>query len=210
MLDFSYKRLTKGILGSNTYIVWSPSKIAVIIDPGNTVESIMDIVNGNNLSVKYIIMTHVHLDHIFYLEQLCAELPQAITVCHNDDLPGFENPSFNASILFGSKKIFQKAQMTVTNGDTLTLENEYILKIIHTPGHTPGGMCILAGDMLFSGDTLFYDGFGRTDLGYGDIKDLAESIKLLYSFEDDMKVFPGHGTASTIGRERTHNPFMEW
>lgn len=94
-------------------------------------------------------------------------------------------------------------------GDTLLLGKE-TLKILSTPGHTPGSICILAGTLLFSGDTLFYSGFGRTDLGAGSVKALSASIERLYTLQEDIEVYPGHGTKTSIGREKACNPFLDF
>ena len=117
------------------------------------------------------------------------------------------NPRLNASVLFGPAHVYDKADIAVEDGDVLNL-GESELKIISTPGHTPGGICILTEKMMFSGDTLFYSGFGRTDLGAGDVTLMAASIDKLYSMERDIQVYPGHGTKTTIGREKDESPYL--
>ncbi|MDR0287380.1 MAG: MBL fold metallo-hydrolase [Clostridiales bacterium] len=210
-MEFFYRRLTEGLLGSNTYFVWvrDPDNPCAVIDPGNKTSKILQVIEKENLQVKYIILTHVHIDHVFYLDELRDALPLAKVLCHESELPAFQSTLQNASNLFGSGKVFKAPDVLLKDGDIVKL-GEGVLKIIHTPGHTPGGICILAGDLLFTGDTLFYDGFGRTDLGFGDVKDLKASIEKLYKMDPNIKVFPGHGTSTTIGRERENSPFLEW
>lgn len=204
------KRCTEGLLGSNTYILWDEeSKEAAVIDVGNKPALIEEIVRDQGLTVKYIILTHAHFDHIYYFPEYRKAFPEATTVLHELDNDMMGNPRLNASILFGSAHVFDKADITVKDGDTLQLGNEQ-LNIIATPGHTQGSICILAGKMLFSGDTLFYDGFGRTDLGAGSVSDMAASIDRLYELDEDIVVYPGHGTKTTIGREKNNNPFMDF
>ncbi len=205
-----FKRFTQGILGSNTYIIWDTVSLeAAIIDAGNSLEFIEDVVNQENINIKYIILTHAHFDHIHFLDKYKYKFKNAKVVIHEADNVMLGNPRLNASTLFGSAKTYENADITVKDNDVLYL-GEVKLQMISTPGHTPGGMCILVDKMLFSGDTLFYSGFGRTDLGAGDVGDMAKSIEKLYSLNSDIEVYPGHGTKTTIGREREMNPFMDF
>ncbi len=205
-----YKRFTDGILGSNTYLLWDPdSGEAAVIDAGNRIAPLADLVREQKLTMKYIILTHAHFDHIYYLPEYRKAFGAAKIVIHENDNDLLENPRLNASTLFGSARAFQKADMTVKDGDVLKLGEESLC-ILSTPGHTPGSICILAGKSLFSGDTLFYSGFGRTDLGAGSVKELSASIERLYALEEEIEVFPGHGTKTTIGREKSCNPFLDF
>ncbi len=204
------KRFTEGILGSNTYLVWDDaSKEAAVIDVGNRPALMSDIISENDLKVKYIILTHAHFDHIYYFPEYREAFKDAVSVLHVSDNGTMGNPRLNASVLFGSERVFDSADMTVNDGDVLYLGKEE-LRIISTPGHTSGSICILAGKMLFSGDTLFYDGFGRTDLGDGSTQSMAASIEKLYAMDGDITVYPGHGTKTTIDRERRNNPYMDF
>lgn len=205
-----YKRFTSGILGSNTYLVWDEkSGEAAVIDVGNRVSLITDTMQAQRLRLKYVILTHAHFDHIYYLPEFRKTFPDAKVVIHEADDEILPNPRLNASTLFGSERAFERADMTVKEGDILKLGDEP-LRILSTPGHTPGCICILAGKILFSGDTLFYSGFGRTDLGAGDVKALAQSIDRLYALDGDIEVHPGHGTKTTIGREKQYSPFLDF
>ena len=203
-----FKRFTQGLLGSNTYIVWDEDSLeAVVIDTGNPVELVKNVTDAEKLQLKYIILTHAHYDHIHFLPEYKETFPMAKVVIHLLDNGMLGNPRLNASVLFGPAHVYDKADVTVEDGDILKL-GESELEIISTPGHTPGGICILTGKMMFSGDTLFYSGFGRTDLGAGDVTLMAASIDKLYSMERDIQVYPGHGTKTTIGREKDESPYL--
>lgn len=208
MIEF--KRFTDGILGSNTYLLWDPvSKEAATVDAGNRVALIDGALREKGLTLKYVILTHAHFDHIYYLPEYREFFPDAKIVIHEDDNEILANPRLNASTLFGSERTFQKADLTVKEGDVLKLGEEE-LQILSTPGHTPGCICILNGSILFSGDTLFYSGFGRTDLGAGNVGQLADSIDRLYALDGAISVYPGHGTKTTIGREKQCSPFLDF
>lgn len=207
---FTYKRLTKGLLGSNTYILWeTDSRQCAIIDAGNATEAVWEIVTKEQLQVKYIILTHAHYDHIYYYEEYGQQAPKAQTVAHPLDDAMLPSPRLNASEIFGPARKFQQVNLQVEDGDCLLLGQEQ-LHIYHTPGHTPGGICIRADQYLFTGDTLFYDGFGRTDLGAGSIQEMSASIERLYAMNPEWIVLPGHGIATTIGREARENPYMDF
>ena len=203
-----FKRFTQGLLGSNTYVIWDEAtKQAAVIDTGNDVQLAKDVIDAEKLTLKYIILTHAHYDHIHFLPEYKGTYPMAKVVIHELDNAMLGSPRLNASVLFGPAHVYDKADVSVQDGDELLL-GDAILSVIHTPGHTPGGICILTENMLFSGDTLFYAGFGRTDLGAGDVKLMAASIGKLYAMDPTITVYPGHGTKTTIGRERDENPYM--
>ncbi|MFR1517416.1 MAG: MBL fold metallo-hydrolase [Clostridia bacterium] len=205
-----FKRFTDGIFGSNTYLLWDPDAAeAAVIDAGNRVAPLAETVREQGLTVKYVILTHAHFDHIYYLPEYRETFPKAQIVIHTEDNGLLADPRLNASTLFGSARTFQKADQLVAEGDVLELGKE-TLHILSTPGHTPGSICILTDKMLFSGDTLFYSGFGRTDLGAGSVTDLSASIDRLYAMEEDIAVYPGHGTKTTIGREKNCSPFLDF
>lgn len=204
-------RLTKGLLGSNTYIVFDDAgKECAVIDAGNETDELVSLVRKYGLSVKYIILTHGHYDHIYYMEEYKEAFPEAIVCIHKLDNAILPNPRLNASCYFGPERSFPTADMCLEEGSELPLGDSLKLKIIHTPGHTQGCICIICDGFIFSGDTLFYDGFGRTDLGAGSTRVLSKSIDRLYSMDPELVVLPGHGTRTTIGREARDNPFMDF
>ncbi|MBQ8827879.1 MAG: MBL fold metallo-hydrolase [Clostridia bacterium] len=151
--------------------------------------------------MKYIILTHAHIDHSYYLDSFLAEADGSVSVCHVSEESLFYDTVANVSEMIGAPKTFAAPDMKVSESDTLSVGGKRI-EFIHTPGHTPGGMCIYVPEekIMFTGDTLFCNGFGRTDLG-GSARDLAESIKKLYTMDTDITILPGHGCSSTIGEE---------
>mgnify|MGYP005847537447 CR=1 FL=1 len=200
------KRLPTGMLASNCYIVGNNSQGAVI-DPGVPVDEIMKAVAETGLEIKYIIMTHAHLDHICSVDKL-KEITGAKVMVHEADAPALPDSWLNGSALFGLKSTFKEADVLLKDGDIIDVEG-LKLEIIHTPGHTPGGICIKAENNVFTGDTLFRMSIGRSDLGNGDQDDLMDSItRKLFRLDDDTVIYPGHGTISNIGYERRHNPFV--
>lgn len=204
-IEMFLKRIMTGMLSSNCYIIGEGGEAAVI-DPGVEVNEVVNILEAQKLSLKYIILTHAHIDHIIMMDEI-RERSGAKVVVHEDDAPLLGNPRLNGAALFGLNKIFNDADICVKDGDILEIGGMK-LEILHTPGHTPGGMCIKAGDQLFTGDTLFRLGVGRTDLGAGDHELLVKSLNRLMILEDSIKVHPGHGSATDIGYERNHNIYM--
>ena len=206
-----YVTLDYGLLGSNTYIYWNENDgadiangelhEACIIDAGCDSSDIAPVCNANNLKIKYIILTHCHMDHICYADEIHEAFEDSKTVCHIADAEAFGDIQKNVSVLLGSPKKVNVPEIKVSDGDTLTVGGK-IFKIINTPGHTEGGICIYCEDdgIMFTGDTLFCNGFGRTDLG-GNSRKLKESITKLYEMDPDIIILPGHGEASTIGEE---------
>lgn len=204
----NFKRFTDGLLGSNTYLLYDDvSKEACVIDVGNPPDGPLAFSNDRGLRMKYIVLTHAHYDHVLYIDEYAEAFPEALTAIHPLDDAIMEDPRLNCSLLFGSECRFPRAELMLSEGDTLRLGGEEV-KVLHTPGHTEGGICLLTGNHLFSGDTLFYDSFGRTDLGRGDMLTLKRSIDRLFELPDETRVHPGHGTATTIGREKLENPIL--
>jgi len=210
------KIIPTGLLESNCIVLGDAGEGAVI-DPGVEVPVILRELHSQQLALKYIILTHAHFDHIIHVEELKKSAGGEVVI-HEADAPLLVNPILNGSMLFGLNRMFNAADRTVRDGDSLVLGG-LKLEIIHTPGHTPGSMCIrmsqaAAGktmpvECIFTGDTLFRLGVGRTDLGAGDDSQLLRSLQRLMELEDHVKVWPGHGPSSEIGYERRHNPAID-
>lgn len=200
------KRLNTGMLGSNCYLIGDGGEGA-IIDPGAASKDILEMVSKTDLKVKYIILTHAHLDHICSMDKIREALGSKVAI-HEEDAAALNDSWANGASLFGSDKSFKDADMQLKDGQIIKL-GSLELEIIHTPGHTPGGICIKVENNIFTGDTLFRMSIGRSDLGRGDHLTLMDSIKnRLMTLDDDLVVHPGHGTNSTIGYERENNPFI--
>lgn len=176
------EKLVLGRLFTNCYII-SEKDEAVIIDPGAEPEKIFSILPTSNLS--HIILTHAHPDHLGALSALKNEFPKAKFLLHQADLPLLKK--FLPSL---------KPDGFLQKGKYKILNTQY--KILHTPGHTPGGICLRLEDFLFTGDTLFAEGVGRTDYPYSNQKDLIKSLKKLGKLPKDLKIYPGHGESSTL------------
>ncbi len=218
-----FRKLDTGMLQSNCYVLGIAGE-AVVIDPGVEMGVIARILKENKLTLKYIILTHGHIDHIFYVGEL-QEACGGKVVIHEKDATLLLDEVLNGSVMFGSDKMYKEADITVRDRDTLEIGNYDSLKsggikleFIHTPGHTPGSMCIKAteiipgaevgGSCLFTGDTLFRRGVGRTDLGAGDSRQLTQSLQRLMELEDGLAVYPGHGPHSDIGYEKKNNRYI--
>lgn len=199
-----FKRLATGILSSNCYIIGDNGEGA-IIDPGAPADEITEAVENLGLKIKYIILTHAHIDHMMSVDKIRHTLGAKVLV-HEKDAPSMSNEWYNASYLFGANEKFQDADVCLKDGDILDVGGLQ-LRIIHTPGHTPGGISIKVGNIVFTGDTLFRMSVGRTDLGNGDAEALMDSLQnRLMKLDDDVIAYPGHGMPTKIGYERQNNP----
>ncbi|MDR2132684.1 MAG: MBL fold metallo-hydrolase [Clostridiales Family XIII bacterium] len=202
-------RLFAGIFsGANTYLVDDGAKTAFIVDAGEYSAPLAAAVKKEGLRVKWLILTHGHGDHIGGAERYLREFEGCKLVAGEDELPVLSDPNKNYSAAISGKAISLAPQLLVKDGDELQAGN-LTLRILATPGHSPGGICILAEDALFSGDTLFAGSIGRTDLFGGSMEALLSSIESkLFSLPDETKVYPGHMGDSSIGREKRSNPFF--
>lgn len=202
------KSMAVGPMGANCYIVnCEETKEAAVIDPGGDAAKIISYLNNQGLQLKYIINTHGHIDHIAANEEL-KEKTGAELLIHTQDAAMLENPNLNLSAFMGVPVRQQPADRLLNEGDEIEIGNVK-LKVIHTPGHTRGGICLLAGDVVFTGDTLFAGSIGRTDFPGGSFDEIIRSIKTkLMTLPDDTEVYPGHMGKSSIGQEKKYNPFL--
>lgn len=204
-----FKKLPLGKFQTNCYIVADDlSKEAAVIDPSGEFEEIKGYIEENQLSVKYILLTHAHGDHILALPELKA-ISNAPVGVHAGDEIMLNKADINMSGYFTSNPIEMKSDFHLEDGEILELGAEK-LEVIHTPGHSKGSVCILFQKELMSGDTLFARGIGRTDLYGGDYDTLIRSVvSKLFTLPDDIQVHPGHGSSSTILQEKESNPFFK-
>jgi hydroxyacylglutathione hydrolase len=201
-------RLVVGPLQVNCFILADEKTLeAVVIDPGDDAEDILKIIKDKRLQVKYIVDTHAHFDHVG-ANKAVKDATGALLLLHEADAAALAAVSKQSSA-FGMDPVSSPpADRYVKQGDVITA-GEVSLKVLHTPGHTPGGISLLEQGMVFTGDALFAGSIGRTDFPGGDLMTLIRSIKTnLMTLPDDTKVFSGHGPASTIGDERRDNPFL--
>jgi len=212
-------RLVLGEYQTNCYILRSSDKATdcLLIDTGLDSRELLAFLERNKLTPKALIITHGHIDHIAGVEMLRAKYPDIIVYIHKLDAETLTDPTSNLSFMLDSADSQADRSFSTEKADYLADEPEVIeaagikLKVLHTPGHTPGGMCLYAEkeNAVFVGDTLFADSVGRTDFPGGNMRQLIEGIKTkLLTLPDDTVVYPGHGNRTTIGREKTHNPFL--
>lgn len=202
--------LIVGPIWTNCFVIGDEKTCeGTIIDPGGDPGEIMRVVKNTGLDIKFIIATHGHFDHISAINQLKKKL-ECDFLIHKDDLLFVRESKRAAKIWDFDIEQVPDPDKHVNEGDVLNL-GAIELRILHTPGHSPGGISIyIQGEkVLFSGDTLFQSSIGRTDLPMGSMEDLARSIKnKLYALPEDTIVYTGHGTQTTIGEEKKYNSFV--
>lgn len=196
------------VFETNTYLVWDKiEKVGAVIDPANKAEIIFQESQRLGFEIKYIINTHGHADHIGANGKL-KELTNAKICIHQFDNDKLTNPELNFSIFFDYYVISPPADKFLEDNEIITIGSER-LKVLHTPGHSPGSICLLGDGFLISGDTLFSEGIGRTDIPGSNEDKLRNSIKeKLFILPDEIQVFPGHGEKTSIGYEKRYNPFI--
>jgi len=205
------ERLIVGEFQANCYIVHDDHGGSAVIDPGGEPERIVGALRGKGLVPRYVVNTHAHIDHIAANTAVLDAFPTAELVCGRQAVKRLTSTMANLSALFLRPYKSPVASVVLADGEVLTV-GEMSLTVIETPGHTPGSICLLAGyekGPLFSGDTLFQEGVGRTDLPGGNMKMLVASIRdRLFTLPETVEVYPGHGPPTTIGREKASNPFV--
>ena len=188
------QKLTLGLYQTNTYLLANDTE-AVVIDPGYEADTILDALAGKTL--KAILLTHGHFDHVGAVKELVAETGCEVWIhAAEATMP----PMVTAGPLYFTH--------TYDEGDTVSPIAGLELTVLHTPGHTPGSVCLLMGREMFSGDTLFACSFGRTDLPGGDPRKMMESLRRLASLQGNFFIHPGHGGSTTLDAEKRFNPCM--
>jgi hydroxyacylglutathione hydrolase len=201
--------ITVGKLEENCYLYACPqTREAVIIDPGDEPERILKAIEELQLIPRYILNTHGHFDHICAIDAVSETYPVPLAI-HPADVYMYTNERIAAYIGRRAPLVKRKPDILLKEGDSIPF-GTLSLKVLHTPGHSPGSVSLVSnGYCVFSGDTLFYRGIGRTDLEGGNYEQIVASIReKLYTLEDDLFVFPGHGEPTTIIEEMHENPFV--
>ncbi len=196
-----------GQLDTNCYLVFDEeSREAMVIDPGDEPDRIRAIIDARKLQPIYIVFTHAHYDHVCAVREL-KDRYQAKIVMHEAEARTYDETKKRCMAWGYEATDFPRPDLIVKEDDSLQV-GKACFRIIHTPGHTPGGICIYGEDLLFAGDTLFRGSVGRTDLPGGSTSDLLRSLVKLARLEPSTRVFCGHDEETTIGAEIRSNPFM--
>lgn len=196
------KTLTVGQIETNCYIVTDEDTLeCAVIDPGDESNAILDYLEEHHLKAKYIFLTHGHFDHTMAVAAVHEETGATVCMDRLDAGAVIENAPFR----------FNPPADTVwyKDGDVFRVGG-LTFEVLETPGHTPGGVCLICGDAIFTGDTLFRDSCGRTDLEGGDMQALLKSLKRLGDLPGDYEVYPGHMDSTTLDRERRFNYYMRY
>ena len=203
-----FKHLAVGPLMSNCYIIaCKQTREAAVIDPGDEADNILIAISEFKSRLKYILNTHGHFDHVGANARL-KQVTGASILIHEEDAPMLNIVSSSAGAWGMSSVDSPPPDQTIKEGDIIDV-GQIKLKVIHTPGHSPGGVSFLTDNIVFVGDTLFAGSIGRTDFPGGNYNTLITSVKnKLFVLDDNVVVYPGHGPETTIGNEKSTNPFF--
>ncbi len=206
--------LTIGAYENNCYIVRKDQeqKDCVIIDTGLDEDRLIEFLKENDYNPKAVLLTHGHADHIYAVPCIRDNFSEVKVYVHKEDAKALMEPHHNLSMMGGIELKTSPADVQLSDGDVIN-ESGIELRVLHTPGHSPGGICFYneKEKILFSGDTLFCDSVGRTDLRGGNMQQLLDSIQeKLVSLPDEVKVLPGHGPETTMGNEKRYNQYLQF
>ncbi len=202
------KSISVGPLQANCIIVADDvSKKALVIDPGDESDRLIGIINTMGLSVEVIVCTHGHFDHIAAVGDIKKQTGARVAL-HRDELALYEGAKDMAAFWGHSIDAPPDPDILLSEGDTLTI-GDLNFSVLHTPGHSPGGICLYGGNTVITGDTLFKGSIGRTDFYGGDMEKMRLSFQKLMALPEDTNVLPGHGPDTTIGHEKKFNMFSE-
>lgn len=203
--------LPLGSMSTNCLIIYDEvTLIGAVVDPGgeNSSERIISRCEMDGVKIKYILLTHAHFDHMLSLEAL-REITGAPLAIHSHDAESLADPNLTYMAQFaGINTGCKPAEILLSDGDVIEL-GETKLTVMHTPGHTMGSVCYMADGVILTGDTLFSGSIGRCDLYGGDEMVMQDSLKRLVRLEGDYKLYPGHGSTTTLSRERASNVYLK-
>ncbi len=193
----------------NCYVVSDETGEGVVIDPGGMAKQILAYIREAKLSIAAVLNTHGHCDHIGANDEIRDETGAPLYI-HREDAAMISDMKLNLSAFMGFRVISRPAEQLLSEGDKISF-GQSELEVIHTPGHTKGGVCFVGEGAAFTGDTLFAGSIGRSDFPGGSERDLIGNIKKkLLALPDETKVYSGHGPSSEIGWERKCNPYLQW
>lgn len=202
------RALSLGNLQTNGYVVWDDDGKAMIIDPANEAEKLLSLLAEERLTVQAVVLTHAHFDHMMAAQEVCRETGAPLYVGAADE-PALTDSVKNLTHMFcPGDPLNLKADRLLHEQDTVTA-GKLSFTVWETPGHTPGSLCLVGEDSVFSGDTLFCGSVGRVDFPGGNTAAMLRSLERLSALPDNTVVYPGHGPSTTIGHEKTINPYMK-
>lgn len=205
-MEYKIMKLVVGQLQENCFILFDENKDAFVVDPGGSSENIIEAIEKNSLSIKYILLTHGHFDHVGAVASLVKKY-KAPVYLSKEDRAFLESPKEVRASAFGMQIEAAEVDVFVKEGDEIPF-SEGNIKVIETPGHTLGSVCYLFENYLFAGDTLFNGSIGRTDFPESDHSLMVESLKKLKKLDDEIYVLSGHGPESQISYEKMANPYL--
>ena len=206
MLENKVHTLKVGELDTNCYIMCDrDTGSSVVIDPGANASKINRTLHDLDTYASLILLTHGHFDHILAVEALRTN--RTVVAIHEADAHSLTERDMYSPMLKNDMRPFRPADFTFKKEGTYELAG-FRFDVIHTPGHTPGSVCYIFGDIMFSGDTLFHGSIGRTDFIEGDPEKMKESLKRLYRLPGDYSVYPGHDSPTTLSDERLYNRYL--
>jgi len=206
-------RLILGAYETNCYVLRSSetAKDCLIVDAGLGAGKLIKFLQEHKLNLVAVVLTHGHIDHIAGVAALRTEFPDIKVYIHKLDAGMLAEPHTNLSAMTGEFFSIEPAEFSLEEQDVIE-QAGVKLSVLHTPGHTPGGICLYSEDeaIVFTDDALFADSIGRTDFPNGDMKQLLKAIReKLFTLPDETEVYPGHGPITTMAHEKAHNPFFK-
>ncbi len=194
-----------------SYLMWNAHHEGFIVDPGyNERNCLINHIKKMGVDIKAILLTHAHYDHIGALEDVCKAFPNALCYIHKNDVDLLTDPHKNLSF-FTKELDFMPTNLHELEDEETFVVADFQIKVLHTPFHTHGSCCyyLAKENILFSGDTLFYSSIGRTDLPTGSNRTINSSLTKLLKLPDETLVYPGHGSKTTLGREKNYNSYLK-
>lgn len=201
------RKFVVGDIGNNNYLLISNGE-AAIVDYTNDIPELESVLKENNATLRYVLLTHAHFDHIGGVKKLQSKYPNVKVYLHTDDKEILEGTNDFMSMVGLEPIEIPKIDVYLKEGDKIKLGDETI-DVIHLPGHTPGGVGYIIDNMIFSGDTIFLNSIGRTDLPGGDFETLVSSIKnKIFKMDDKTIIYTGHGSDTSVEYEKKYNSFV--